>query len=775
MSLLLDDPAHYDQILSALDHHDPAVRAAAAMTLGRIGDSRGVEPLIESFQDPVRQVGQRAAEALGRLGTPALGSVLAVIQESSDERDRNLGQVAVESVRDVSAVPLLTAALTYEEAEARRGAARALGQIGDIEAGFGLEAATRHEDPQTQRLAGQALGRLRTREAAQALTALINQDDWQIRATAVSALGQIGGPRTLIPILTMLSDPVWQVRRRAAQAVQLLRGPDIVPTLLTAIEDTNAWGRFHIIETLGEIGDPSALNLLEPTLDSEGDLQLRLSAAQALARMQHPRGKPLILRTLNAPNAQTRALAAIALGFSGDVRAVQHLVRFDTIIGPDPDTPEGAYRRERVQQALIRIGAPALPELITALASRAPIVRQTVGDALVEIGDPSVPALVQALSAAPARAQPVMMDLLARIGSPAGAGPSLAILGAAVAGPTFLRLAFAAVSDPAVVLRRRAAASLARMRSAEHSLALLESSRFDIDEEVRAHAQDSLVRLGDPQATLRMAEANITGFSYWFLVSLTYLTLIGLMIGALISRAGFSSAAPLAGLLIGASFGVVDGFSAQKLAIRGLLFGGLFALIFGLLAGQIQVGASPAQLYPLSFLLSMTTLGGSLGAWLGAQLGRPIDPVSGKIYSQAPPYPVGTVLLSLVGITAGAALGVLVSGLIATTLTSVSGIAVAAVLLSVLALRSIRSKGFQESGGFRILMWMVPVLPIAGLLAFGTATWGLAVVLVLLPIVGLLAGWQTISLIRRLAGLFLGAILGFILAGLGILLATVGN
>jgi HEAT repeat protein len=774
MSLLLEDPAQYDQLLDALRHSDPAVRGAAANTLGRLGDTRAVEPLIDIFRDPVRQVGQRAAEALGRLGAPALGSVLAVIQETDSERERALAQIAVEAVRDSSAVPLLTAALTYDEPEARRGAARALGHIGGEEAAQGLEQATRHDDTQTRRLAGQALGRLASPNAIQALTAMLNEDDWQIRETAVEGLGRVGSRSVLIPILSVLADPVWRVRYSAVKAIQKQRTARSVATLLSAVDDAPVWARYHILETLGEIGDPSVLELLETTMDSEGDLQQRLSAAQALAAMEHPRGKALILRTLNAPNAQTRALAAIALGFTGDVRAVEHLIKVDTITGPAPDTPEGAYRRERVQQALVRIGTEAIPELILAVQSRAPIVRQTAGDALVEIGDPAVPALVQTLPTAPRATQAALVDILGRIGSPAGAGPSLAMLSGAVARPTFVRLLIAAISDPVILLRRRAAASLARMQSSEHGITLLESSRFDVDEEVRAHAQDSLVRMGDLQATLRMAAPNVTGFVYWFLVSLTYLALVTIGVGALIAAAATGSAAPLAGLLVGAVFGSVDGFAARKLAIRGLLFGGLFAGIFGLLASQVPLGSGPELLYPLSFLLSSMALGGSVGAWLGAQLGRPMDPQTGKIYAEEAPYPIGTVLLSLVGIAAGAAVGVLLSGAFAGALTPVIGTAVSAAVLAALVFRSIRAQGFSDSGGFRILLLLTPIVPLAGLLAFTVPGWGLPAAIVLLPVLGLAAAWRPLPLLRALAGLFLGTILGFVFAAIGILLAGLG-
>ena len=47
---------------------DAVVRFCSAESLGKIGSSRAVEPLLKALQDPHKNVVQRAAEALGKIG-----------------------------------------------------------------------------------------------------------------------------------------------------------------------------------------------------------------------------------------------------------------------------------------------------------------------------------------------------------------------------------------------------------------------------------------------------------------------------------------------------------------------------------------------------------------------------------------------------------------------------------------------------------------------------------------------------------------------------------
>jgi HEAT repeat protein len=67
------------------DHEDLIVRGRAAMMLGKLGDARAVEALIDALGAPGFQTRVNAAESLGKLGDPrAIPALLRVVQNESD-------------------------------------------------------------------------------------------------------------------------------------------------------------------------------------------------------------------------------------------------------------------------------------------------------------------------------------------------------------------------------------------------------------------------------------------------------------------------------------------------------------------------------------------------------------------------------------------------------------------------------------------------------------------------------------------------------------------
>ncbi len=77
-----------DALIRALQYqNDTAVRAEAALSLGRLGDLRAVEPLISTLQsDSDPYVRSLAATALGNLGdTRAQGALLNALQSDTLE------------------------------------------------------------------------------------------------------------------------------------------------------------------------------------------------------------------------------------------------------------------------------------------------------------------------------------------------------------------------------------------------------------------------------------------------------------------------------------------------------------------------------------------------------------------------------------------------------------------------------------------------------------------------------------------------------------------
>ena len=64
----IGDERAVEPLIEALNDEDASVRRGAAVALGRLGAERAVEPLIEALNDEEGHVRRGAAVALGRLG-----------------------------------------------------------------------------------------------------------------------------------------------------------------------------------------------------------------------------------------------------------------------------------------------------------------------------------------------------------------------------------------------------------------------------------------------------------------------------------------------------------------------------------------------------------------------------------------------------------------------------------------------------------------------------------------------------------------------------------
>lgn len=80
------------------DHEDLIVRGRAALMLGKLGDLRAVEPLIEALDAPGFQTPLYAAQALGQLGDPRAIEPLMAIAQSGRGQTREAALAALKQL-----------------------------------------------------------------------------------------------------------------------------------------------------------------------------------------------------------------------------------------------------------------------------------------------------------------------------------------------------------------------------------------------------------------------------------------------------------------------------------------------------------------------------------------------------------------------------------------------------------------------------------------------------------------------------------------------------
>jgi HEAT repeat protein len=251
------------------------VRTVAAAVLGRMLDSRVVEPLIESLEkDSSLYVREKAAFALGKTSC----------------------KQAVE--------PLIKALENDSVSDVRRNAADALGEIGD------------------------------KRALEPLIKALENDSDSNVRWCAADALGKIGDKRAVEPLVKVLeNDSVSTVRLWAAGALGKIGDKCVVEPLIKALEnDSNSGVRLWATDALGIIGDTRAMEPLIKALENDSDSDVREWSAVALADFKTAGVKD----ALKAARDKNNAAAAIALAWQkggADLETVNKMEITDNRLG----------------------------------------------------------------------------------------------------------------------------------------------------------------------------------------------------------------------------------------------------------------------------------------------------------------------------------------------------------------------------------------------------------------------------------------------------------
>jgi HEAT repeat protein len=119
-----------EPLIGALNNPEGTVRRSAATVLGRIGDTRAVEPLGMVLYDMHYEVGRAAAESLTGFGAAALG-VLGEALKHPEAGIRLHAIWALTRIKDARVMPLLTGMLKDPDRHIQKQVIQSLGELGD--------------------------------------------------------------------------------------------------------------------------------------------------------------------------------------------------------------------------------------------------------------------------------------------------------------------------------------------------------------------------------------------------------------------------------------------------------------------------------------------------------------------------------------------------------------------------------------------------------------------------------------------------------------------
>jgi HEAT repeat protein len=241
------------RLVRAIDHYDPAVRAAAARVAGRLGVQAAADVLIKAINDSSADVRLAAMRAIGALG-------------------------------DARAVVALTEQLYYYGRG--DGAAAALDGLARIAHPSSAELFTTHlasRDPELRRPSAEGLGRMGAASARETLeAALAGENVPAVRAAITFALQKLGAH-----YVPRLIEHLPHARTtRQVQGYLLELGPDVERDLLPALQDPAV--RVPVAEVLGQIGGEASLAAIESLADDRASGDAMRRAADRLRMRRRP-------------------------------------------------------------------------------------------------------------------------------------------------------------------------------------------------------------------------------------------------------------------------------------------------------------------------------------------------------------------------------------------------------------------------------------------------------------------------------------------------------
>ncbi|HQG93438.1 MAG TPA: HEAT repeat domain-containing protein [Acidobacteriota bacterium] len=228
-----------EPLIAALGHESSKIRAAAAQLLSNLGDTRAVDPLIQTLRDMEDIVRKSAAEALVKLRGEDQHAVELLIWLLENE-DSSIRIVTVKTLGDeilhsfslsnTRVVELIVQALADRESSVRTAAAEALVKLIG-KAPHAVELLIKFLDNHYSSVRTTAARAQSNQQifdpgtvprAVELLIMALEDEDPILRKLAVVTLGILRDTNAVLPLIKALGDQYFEIRKAAAEALDLL-------------------------------------------------------------------------------------------------------------------------------------------------------------------------------------------------------------------------------------------------------------------------------------------------------------------------------------------------------------------------------------------------------------------------------------------------------------------------------------------------------------------------------------------------------------------------
>jgi HEAT repeat protein len=253
------DDRTLNAFIQALGDNDSHTRMEAAVSLGDLGDPRAVEPLIKALNDTGMYVRDEAARALGKIGDRrAVDPLIRVLKE-------NLADYTV------------------------------------------IESLAWFADPKSIDVLSQAIDEINKKKIYER-----DRIDYIKNNFAVWGIARTKDPQAIDPLINALQNN--DLSERSATSGLVAIGKPAVNPLIHALNDNGFKGRDGAATTLGEIGDPQAIDpLIQILKNTSEESSLRIEVALALGAIGNDRAIDPLIQASKDSNKDIRYYASDAL------------------------------------------------------------------------------------------------------------------------------------------------------------------------------------------------------------------------------------------------------------------------------------------------------------------------------------------------------------------------------------------------------------------------------------------------------------------------------
>lgn len=383
----IQDSSMTKELLPFLQSNRVDIKIAA---IDSIGNSEAkalvfLDDLISMATDGDSKVRMHAANAIGKIGSPAAKSAMPVLLSLLEDIEGEVRTYAAIALGKMGkeAVDIL-GDIIVKKPSLRSHAAYALGQIGKDSVPT-LISLLDKPDKSVQFYAAEALGRIEHSDTEQAIPLLVNLlKQPKNRQQFIEVLGKIG-PKAANDLIPLLADEKWQVRKAAADTLVLI-GPSVIPLLAQTARHENQHVALYSISVLGRLQDKSLAPLLAEIYKSTQDTQIKRNIIIALGQIQD--GVSILNEAVLLPDLREEALVAIE-----KIAAPEAIDNLAIVL-----QKEQWHLRKKAAKCLSKIGEPAVAKLMDILNNGDRIAQAFTVIALGNMGQDAAQAVPQLIA-----------------------------------------------------------------------------------------------------------------------------------------------------------------------------------------------------------------------------------------------------------------------------------------------------------------------------------------------------------------------------------------